>query len=71
MTEVSKVVIIEFLDLFEQGVGGDEKLPDDTNYDFSGVSVEYSPLQVVYIFFDTATYDEIERDVKVNLELLF
>ena len=44
---------------------------DDTNYHFSDVSVEYLPLQVVYIFFDTATYDEIERDVKVNLELIF
>ena len=45
--------------------------PDDTNYHFTDVSVENSPLQVVYIFFDTATYDEIERDVKVNLEFIF
>ena len=43
--------------------------PDDNNHNFSDVSVGYSPLQVVYVFFDTATYDEIERDVKVNLEL--
>ena len=27
-----------------------------------------APLQVVEIYFDTATYDEIERDVKVSLE---
>ena len=30
--------------------------------------IEYSPLQLVRIYFDTATYDEIERDVKVTLE---
>ena len=29
------------------------------------VTIEYPPLQVVSIFFDTASYDEIERDVKV------
>ena len=28
--------------------------------------MEHLPLEKVYIFFDTATYDEIERDVKVN-----
>ena len=27
----------------------------------------YIPLQVVHIYFDTATYDNIERDVKVTL----
>ena len=27
--------------------------------------VQHTPLEEVYIFFDTATYDEIERDVKV------
>ena len=27
--------------------------------------LEYAPLKAVYIFFDTATYDEIERDEKV------
>ena len=27
--------------------------------------IEHAPLQSAYIFFDTATYDEIERDVKV------
>ena len=32
----------------------------------SNATVKYAPLQVVFIFFDTATYDEIERDVKVT-----
>ena len=27
--------------------------------------LEYAPLKAVYIFFDTATYDEIEKDEKV------
>ena len=27
---------------------------------------QYTPLEEVFIFFDTATYDQIERDVKVN-----
>ena len=31
----------------------------------SGAVIEHSPLEAVYIFFDTATFDEIERDVKV------
>ena len=30
--------------------------------------MDYPPLQLVQIYFDTATYDEIERDVKVTLE---
>ena len=29
--------------------------------------LEHAPLEAVYIYFDTATYDEIERDVKVTL----
>ena len=33
--------------------------PDET--------IEYNPLQLVQISFDTATYDEIERDVKMTL----
>ena len=33
--------------------------PDET--------IEYNPLQLVQITFDTATYDEIERDVKMTL----
>ena len=28
--------------------------------------IEHTPLEEVFIFFDTATYDQIERDVKVN-----
>ena len=31
-------------------------------------TIEYAPLTVIQIYFDTATYDEIERDVKVTLE---
>ena len=31
-------------------------------------TLEYAPLMLVQIYFDTATYDEIERDVKVTLE---
>ena len=27
---------------------------------------EHAPLEAVYIYFETATYDEIERDVKVK-----
>merc|ERR1712037_701943 len=30
--------------------------------------LEHSPLEAVYIYFDTATYDEIERDEKVTME---
>ena len=29
--------------------------------------VDHAPLEEVYVFFDTATYDQIERDVKVNV----
>ena len=32
----------------------------------SAALVEQTPLEEVYIFFDTATYDEIARDVKVT-----
>ena len=31
-------------------------------------TLEYTPLKLVQIYFDTATYDVIERDVKVTLE---
>ena len=34
-------------------------------YLFPASVVEHAPLEAVYIYFDTATYDEIERDVKV------
>ena len=27
--------------------------------------LEHAPLEALYIYFDTATYDDIERDVKV------
>ena len=30
--------------------------------------IEYTPLHLVQIYFDTATYDQIERDVKVTVE---
>ena len=37
----------------------------------SGVLVDqHTPLEEVYIFFDTATYDQIERDVKVNANFM-
>ena len=32
----------------------------------SAAPVVHAPLGAVYIFFDTATYNEIERDVKVT-----
>ena len=35
----------------------------------SAVTNEHAPLEAVHIFFDTATYDEIERDVKVEIVL--
>ena len=30
--------------------------------------IEYAPVKLIQIYFDTATYDNIERDVKVTLE---
>ena len=30
-------------------------------------TIPYAPLQLVQIYFDTATYDKIERDVKMTL----
>ena len=35
---------------------------------FSASPKRFPPLQMVQIYFDTATYDEIERDVKNSLE---
>ena len=32
--------------------------------------MEHAPLQAVYIYFDTATFDEIERDEKVKLTVI-
>ena len=34
---------------------------------FTVTTLEHAPLEAVYIYFDTATYDEIERDEKVSL----
>ena len=34
---------------------------------FPASTLEHAPLEAVYIYFDTATYDEIERDEKVSL----
>ena len=33
---------------------------------FPASALEHAPLEAVYIYFDTATYDEIERDEKVT-----
>ena len=30
-------------------------------------TIDYAPLQLVQIYFDTATYDQIERDVKMTV----
>ena len=35
-------------------------------YLFLAGVLKHAPLEAVYIYFDTATYDEIERDVKVT-----
>ena len=37
-------------------------------YLFPATTLEHAPLEAVYIYFDTATYDEIERDEKVSLD---
>ena len=37
-------------------------------YLFPATKLEHAPLEAVYIYFDTATYDEIERDEKVALD---
>ena len=36
--------------------------------DFSGQEIDRSTLQLVQIFFDTASFDEIERDKKIKFE---
>ena len=41
-------------------------LPTKISPLFSDVTLDHGPLEEVYIFFDTATYDQIERDVKVE-----
>ena len=35
---------------------------------FSGQEIDRSALQLVQIFFDTASFDEIERDKKIKFE---
>ena len=35
----------------------------------SATTLEHPPLDAVYIFFDTTTFDEIEKDEKVTLEV--
>ena len=35
------------------------------NVMYSATLLEHAPLEAVYIYFDTATYDEIKRDEKV------
>ena len=32
---------------------------------FAAMTMEHAPLEAVYTYFDTATYDKIERDEKV------
>ena len=34
-------------------------------------TLEHAPLEAVYLYFDTATYDKIERDEKVTLPNLW
>ena len=31
-------------------------------------TIEYAPVKIVQIYFNTATYDEIKKDVKISLE---
>ena len=33
---------------------------------FSATTINHPSLEAVYIYFDTSTYDEIKRDVKVS-----
>ena len=40
-----------------------------TNEIISVTEIAQAPLEEVFIFFDTATFDKIEKDVKVNTEL--
>ena len=38
------------------------------NYFLSAEDLPSSSLELVHIFFDTASYDEIERDMKIKFE---
>ena len=40
---------------------------DQLNTFFPAGTIEYSSLQLVHIYFDTATFDEIKRDKKITL----
>ena len=40
--------------------------PTNSLISLSAATVQHAPLEAVYIFFETATYNEIERDVKVT-----
>ena len=35
---------------------------------FLDTAIEYAPLELVQIYFNTATYDDVVKDVKVTLE---
>ena len=39
----------------------------ELNHLFSATMLDHAPLEAVNIYFDTASYDEIERDEKVTL----
>ena len=41
------------------------------NFFPAGSLQEYAPVEAVYIYFGTATFDEIERDVKVKIWVSF
>ena len=41
--------------------------PSKSCFNFPDATLEYAPLQLVQIYFDTATYDQIEKDVKMTL----
>ena len=34
----------------------------------SGSIVHGDPMQIFHVYFDTSTYDEVEKDVKVTME---
>ena len=36
---------------------------------FTVTTLEHAPLEALYIYFDTATFDEIERDAKVAFDV--
>ena len=38
---------------------------------FSATMLDHNPLEAVYIYFDTATYDEIEKDEKVIVFIFY